>query len=135
MKKEMTHEDLVRILSEYTEKNVELKDLSHFLDKIKEKVIFSRGKKEGKILVLKRSGTLEEFDDKQLYYSLIKASDSAGGYMNDSDIKQITSSVIESIRKERPNNNIITSNELRRMIELKLEEEGFTKIAEAYTYY
>ncbi|NMB15043.1 MAG: hypothetical protein GX985_07320, partial [Gallicola sp.] len=70
-----------------------------------------------------------------LYYSLIKASDSAGGYMNDSDIKQITSSVIESIRKERPNNNIITSNELRRMIELKLEEEGFTKIAEAYTYY
>lgn len=134
MKKEMTHEDLVRILSEYTEKNVELKDLSHFLDKIKEKVIFSRGKKEGKILVLKRSGTLEEFDDKQLYYSLIKASDSAGGYMNDSDIKQITSSVIEAIRKERPN-NIIASNELRRMIELKLLEEGFTKIAEAYTYY
>lgn len=83
---------------------------------------------------MKRSGTLEEFDDKQLYYSLIKASDSAGGYMNDSDIKQITSSVIESIRKERPN-NIIASNELRRMIELKLEEEGFTKIAEAYTYY
>lgn len=48
MKKEMTHEDLVRILSEYTEKNVELKDLSHFLDKIKEKVIFPEAKKKEK---------------------------------------------------------------------------------------
>ncbi|MDO5649187.1 MAG: ATP cone domain-containing protein [Gallicola sp.] len=134
MKKELTHEDLVKIISEYTQKNVELKDLPHFLDKMKEKVIFARGKKEGRILVLKRSGALEEFDDKQLYYSLIKASDSVSGYINDSDIKQITNSVVELIKKERPN-NIINTKELRRMIEIQLQEEGFAKIAEAYTYY
>ncbi len=134
MKKELTHEDLVKILSEYTQENVELKDLPHFLDKVKEKVIFARGRKEGRILVLKRSGALEEFDDKQLYYSLIKASDSVSGYINDSDIKQITNSVVELIKKERPN-NIINSKELRRMIEIQLREEGFAKIAEAYTYY
>lgn len=134
MKKELTHEDLVNILSEYTEKNVELKDLPHFLDKIKEKVIYARGRKEDHILVIKRSGFLEEFDPKQLYYSLIKSSDSVNGYINDSDIKNITNSVVELIKKERPN-NVINSRELRRMIEIKLREEGFDKIAEAYTYY
>lgn len=133
MSNKPTIDELVKLVGEYAEDNVSLENLPEFLSKFRDQVVFHRGRKEGRIIVWKRGGRLAEFDDSRLYYSLVNIADAAGGYINDSDIKSITAAVKEQIHKERPN-NIIASNELKRMIEINLRDQGFEQIANTYMY-
>ena len=133
-KKKMTMEKLVELVEEYTEDNVELNQLTRFLETLKERVIYARGEKEDDILVLTRGGLIEKFDKDAIYRSLINSADATGGFMTDSDIKQVTEDVIHEIKENRPY-NVISSRDIMLIVEQQLNKHGFNKVADTYCYY
>ncbi|MCX7694653.1 MAG: ATP cone domain-containing protein [Caloramator sp.] len=81
--------------------------------------------------VIKRDGTLQEFDINKIIKSLQAASDDVGEPLNESDLHNIAKDIeneLKGLGKDEVSFEII-----RKMIADILNKEGFKDVAKAYT--
>ena len=82
--------------------------------------------------IIKKDGRLEEFNINKIKTSIENAANDAGAFLNNSDLKILTSDVEKIILSIRKDINVTSSYEVTGVIFTTLMKDGFVKVLKAY---
>ena len=125
----------VKVLTDYISKYCLENGISAFeagelLDKCRMEVLERLLAPQEGLFVLKRSGQIQQFDDRKLYNSIAGASDEIHEPLTSSDINLIVKDIIKRLSDSK--SKLITSSSIREAVLVSLKSLGFSDV---YRYY
>lgn len=88
------------------------------------------------MMIIKKDGRLQEFDERKIYTSIANASrDIQGMSFNESDIRIIVQDVTKKLNKIRKDNSPSSTYEIRGVLTETLVTNGFGAILKSFTKY
>ncbi|MDY6065723.1 MAG: ATP cone domain-containing protein [Finegoldia sp.] len=122
--------DLVADLLAYAkENNIGLDELSAFMDDLKCSLT-DQMLEEGEEYVIKRSGSLQKFDQEKIGRSVERAAKAIDQNLNKSDTNLIISDLKNET--EKLDRKVYTTAEIRKIVGDCLVKEGYKEVADSY---
>lgn len=120
------------VLDYYKEKNLDINDISNTLEKVRLEVL-DELLDDDKEYVIKKSGRIEEYIPDKILISIKNAAKDANIFLNASDIKIISSSILKKMQSIP--RNVYPTREIKDYVIKVLKEDGYNKLAKEYIEY
>lgn len=126
-----SYESLVDYIFDFCYRNgVKPDEVSSLMNNCKVDVLVKLLDKSSDIYVVKTNGNVQRFDEDKLYTSIANASDEIDKPLTSGDLHSIVKDIVKRVKEKK--NNLIYSNDIRKLTLNTLKDLGFQDVYNAY---